>query len=584
MNKLIYFDPVDGKTIDNQVVDKNDKNICIIEKRNNGIFSVKASNEAFAYSAKDYILQTYQSEVNKIFVNVKNNFYQYEKTIYGDLELYDPKENKLEKLKNKFEKNKEKYDYLLNKVKLKDNVKALKANYVRNQKFVNNSVKDYLNKKNEEISTEYNDDEEVKENFSKIDEINRELMPISEEDIKNVIIEDGDDKELSDEEMEARITKLRKRQGMGNYIIFAQSVIPTAEAKPSHMMFDEIQKNYDKIKKKYQNNDDIVQSVNIQKAFLNNIITNKGNQNIKGSELFSNELSVYFPEIITPFAVLNPKQQCVHFEKGSLGEIERMFKLSGNDYMNVALINYPTSTKNKLTDSSIFFKIGDNYYRMKLSTKAGRKGIGAHASVTGLNEYIFKKDPAVDPKIFATTNSNIDVTKYINYFTLPVKLLLAHNRYIEEIKLLSTFSLTSSAYYIDVANILVKKYNLYDKMNALLKRYNGNEDIASIKAVEWYMNNELNFTGLIMYILKYASYDFAQVNVKQVSSIGETKQISGNLLLEDNKQFLKTEWHYEYTIQYPAIFSGNINMSFDIEKGKPQKLNFHILGNETSFS
>ena len=56
-----------------------------------------------------------------------------------------------------------------------------------------------------------------------------------------------------------------------------------------------------------------------------------------------------------------------------------------------------------------------------------------------------------------------------------------------------------------------------------------------------------------------------------------------NLLLED-EQYLKTKWHYEFNIQYPAIFSGKVHMSFDMMNGKPKKLKFHILGNETSFS
>ena len=594
MSEIIYFDPINDEVLDDSsmsIIDTNDneKNICMIEQKNNGHFVIKASNVAFGSEAKDYVLQTYQNKVNSILIQVKSTVYYFMKNNIGDFELVAPGKNN-EKLKQKFQNEKEKNIHLINRAETKKQINIPKTEKGESDKFNINNLKNYFSRKNSEISKQYFNDTEVKEyqkNNTDIDNIQRELSGFDENQLKDVLIEDndGDYNENMKDENAPKFGKLRRKLGMGTHILFAQAVIPTAEIQPSKEMFDRIQANYDKIKNKYKQNEDVVKSVDIQKTFLSNIVTNKGSNNVNGSELFSNELSTYFPEIITPFAVLNPNQSCVHFEKGSLGEIQKMFNLDSdsNDYMNNALINYPITVGNKLSDSSIFFKNGDMYYRMYLSTKAGRHGVGAQASVTGLNSYIFKRIPEMNSKVFANTKSNLDITKYTNYFTLPIKLLLANNRYVEEIKLLTTFSLTSTPYYNQLIDVLIKKYNLSWKVDDLMKQYNRNKNNASLKAIEWYMNNELDFTGLIMYLLKYASYDFAQVNIKQVSSIGESKQISGNLLLED-EQFLKTKWHYEFNIQYPAIFSGKVHMSFDMMNGKPKKLKFHILGNETSFS
>lgn len=324
MSEIIYFDPINGEVLDDSsmsilITNKDRKNICMIEQKNNGHFNIVASNEAFGSEAYDYVLQTYQNKVNSILIQVKSTLYYFMKKNNGEFELFTPGKNN-EKLKQKFQAKKEENSHLINRAETKKQINIPKTKKGESDKFNINNLRSYFSRKNSEISKQYFNDAEVKEyqkNNTDIDNIQRELSGFDENQLKDVLIEDngGDYNENMKDENAPKFGKLRRKLGMGTHILFAQAVIPTAEIQPSKEMFDRIQANYDKIKNKYKQNEDVVKSVDIQKTFLSNIVTNKGSNNVNGSELFSNELSTYFPEIITPFAVLNPNQSCVHFEK-----------------------------------------------------------------------------------------------------------------------------------------------------------------------------------------------------------------------------------------------------------------------------
>ena len=599
MKKVICFDS--EKNI--EVTDKNEilqnKNLCIIDYDNTE-FHINAPNEKEGMVAFNYILQTYQNNAKIIFITSEetNDTYQFVRTAQGNYELLTPDENN-NKLQRKFiERTQEQKKNRKRKNDEDDEddiIQLPKKKTYKSEKFDMNYIKNLLEKKNKELQEKYQNDEEVLNYIKSGEDIfkNRVLTEFTRDDLIRLALEDSEGEE-GEEKARSKFGKLRQRKGMGSHVLFAQAVVPTSQIVPANMMYNLINGNYESIKNKSRS-DDVKLSIDIQRGYLSNITHNMGDINIKDSYLFSNELSVYFPEILTPFAMLNPNQKCVKFEKGSLGEIQKMFKLKGgvNDYMKGALINYPTSTSNPLTDSSIYFEIGNgNYYKMGLSTKAGRNGEGASASVRGLNGYIFKRIPNVNDALFSLSRINLNLENYYQYFSLPIKLMISEGKYIEEIKLMTIFSLTSSINYMPIISSLIKKYNLESEVRRLLPKNtridNPKADSAKTKALENYFNSgELNFTGLIMDILKYASYDFAQVNIKQTTSGGVSKDISGDSSLEEtqtkNENYLKSDWHYDFTIQYPAIFSGNIKMSFNVKNGKPQKLKFHILGNESSF-
>lgn len=602
MKKVICFDPNEKVEVSGKDEILQVENLCTIDYDNTE-FHINAPNEEIGTIAFDYILRKFQNNAKIIFVTSEetNNTYQFVRTEQGNYELLTPDENN-NKLQRKFiersqQKNKKKNGKNNSVDEDEDEIFQLpKKTTYKSEKFDLNYIDDLLRKENDKIQEKYQNDEEVL-NYQKSGENifeNRVLSELTKEDLLRLALEDSEGEE-GEEKARSKFGKLRQRKGMGSHVLFAQAVVPTSQVVPANMMFNLINGNYESIKNRSRS-DDVKLSIDIQKGYLNNITHNMGDINIKDSYLFSNELSVYFPEILTPFAMLNPNQSCVNFEGGSLGAIQKMFKLKDgmDSYMSGALINFPTSTSNQLTDSAIYFKIGNgNYYKMGLSTKAGRNGVGACASIRGLNGYIFKRIPNTNDALFSSSKINLNLENYYQYFSLPIKLMISEGKYIEEIKLITIFSLTSSVNYMPIINSLIKKYNLGLNVKQLLPKNtridSPKADSAKIKALENYFNNgELNFTGLIMDILKYASYDFAQVNAKQTTKGGTSRDISYDLTLKEtqskNENYLKSDWHYDFTIQYPAIFSGKIHMSFNIKQGKPQKLKFHILGNESSFS
>lgn len=600
MKKVICFDPNKKIEVSDEKEILQVEDLCTIECDNTE-FHINAPNEKVGMIAFNYVLQTYQNNAKIIFITSEgsNETYQFVRTAQGNYELLTPDENN-NKLQQKFiEKSQEN-----NKKKKRKNneddedeiIQLPKKPIYKSEKFDINYIKKILEKKNKDIQKQYQNDEEVLNYIKSGEDIfkNRILTELTKEDLIRLALEDSEGEE-GEEKARSKFGKLRQRKGMGSHVLFAQAVVPTSQIVPADMMYNLINGNYESIKNKSRS-DDVKLSIDIQRGYLSNITHNMGDINIKDSYLFSNELSVYFPEILTPFAILNPNQKCVKFEKGSLGEIQKMFKLKNgmNDYMKGALINFPTSTSNPLTDSAIYFEIGNgNYYKMGLSTKAGRNGEGASASVRGLNGYIFKRIPNINDSLFSSSKINLNLENYYQYFSLPIKLMISEGKYIEEIKLITIFSLTSSINYMPIISNLIKKYNLESEVRQLLPKNtridSPKADSTKIKVMENYFNSgALNFTGLIMDILKYASYDFAQVNAKQTTSGGISRDITYDYSLNEtqtkNNNYLKSDWHYDFTIQYPAIFSGKIHMSFNIKQGKPQKLKFHILGNESSFS
>lgn len=432
----------------------------------------------------------------------------------------------------------------------------------------------------------------------------RELYLYSDDELKQQTIDESNsdfDEDKKDEEY-IKFGKIRKKSGMGNTIIFPQAVIPNASILSTKDMFQRIQNNYNKIKDTKLKNDEVGKlSCDIQKMILTNIVNNKIKENVKSSKYFSNDLSVYFPELITPFALIYNNQPGINFIEGAYEKLCDTLGIKGNDLTKLSYISYPTNTHNPLSDSSVFIKKGNSYYKIALSTKAGREGIGADASIAGLTPYLFDyNSKTINRDIFSGSRTSFDFSNYTQFLSIKSKELI-YNGYHDEIVILGIFSLLSSNQYEEFVDYLLEKW--YDKrsLNKYLNSLSGKNQQSQKKYLlaEKYMNEEMHFKDVIISLLNYGAYDFAQVNVKQVpgSGISESKNnfIYNRMLLEyrkkdidlllnnklygshgDGGQYIKEDWHYEIDFKYPAVFKGDVKLTFAASGGKPKRLKFHI--------
>jgi len=296
-----------------------------------------------------------------------------------------------------------------------------------------------------------------------------------------------------------------------------------------------------------------------------------------------------------------PNQRSINFEEGAFETLCRTLHLpvGAKNYMDRAYISYPTDVGNPLTDSSVYFRQKNNkLYKIGLSTKAGRNGIGAAASVRGLFPYIFDyNNTEINRNIFTSKSAEFNFNNYIPYLSIKSKeLLLERSSNFNEIAILGIFGCLSPKHYLPYVDTLIKQYGLKKMVKINMGKNNRDETASKYYTLEKYFNDEMNFTHIIMSYLNYGAYDFAQVNTKQVSSIGESREIDFNdLLLEKynlsdkkvnsllnleklKKQHIQQDWHYEITFKYPAVFKGKVEMSFGYNNSTgPGRLTFHIL-------
>ena len=434
----------------------------------------------------------------------------------------------------------------------------------------------------------------------------RELYGYSDKELTQIIKDESnsDYEEDKNDEDYTKFGKLRTKKGMGNIILFPQAVVPNASILSTKDMFNRIIKNYDTIKGKKIKNDEVAKlSCEIQQIILSNIINKKISENVKNTKFFSNDLSVYFPELITPFTLIYSDQTGINFIEGAYERLCETLGIENDDLESISSINYPTNTHNPLSDSSVFIKKNNLYYKIALSTKAGREGIGADASIIGLLPYIFDyNSKTINRNIFSGSRASFNFLNYIPFLSIKSKELI-YNGYYQEIAILGIFGLLSSSYYEEFVDVLLKEWYDPRSLNKHLKSFHTVKEKAQEKyrLAEKFMNEDMHFKEVILSLLNYGAYDFAQVNIKQIpGGISESiyNQKYNKKLLEYKKknpdldlllnnrlngssggdgQHIKEDWHYEVSFKYPAVFEGDIKMTFAATGGKAKKLKFHIL-------
>lgn len=340
----------------------------------------------------------------------------------------------------------------------------------------------------------------------------------------------------------------------------------------------ELEKNY-KFLKEGENpikTSDLAKLSVIYARFLKNWKEGAGNQDAPNSRYFRNNMTSYFPEVLTPFTILwgekKGNSQCID-EKGKEA-IEKLKKKVGDGF-KYSSISFPQSDYQPLFDSVLYFKSPDDSYKcIRLSTKGGKNGLGTQASVSGLLTYFYKKEK-LPQDIFSKKYFSLDASKYTNCYQDYMYVFAMKPENELALKILSAFMLAqSNQYHTIVDNIfeIIKDKNIEASFNEKLEFYTTTKDkrlkkpamlktlMNRIKGliVQDYINNHQEFKDCVLAALKYASYDFAQVNYKETGS--------------DDSDF-----HYDIFVQYPAIFEGDIK--FELMQGLNfHKLKFHILG------
>lgn len=342
--------------------------------------------------------------------------------------------------------------------------------------------------------------------------------------------------------------KIIHRQGMGD-LLTAQSVIDN-KMRTAEETYNEICSNLDKLKNapKIKSNEYLLKMCDIYKKFME-WIKNLDNTNINDSEEYRNAMTSYFPEIISPFVFLYEK----NLKGNSQASIELLKKKIGTNNLLGAnpFISYPHSPTQMLFDSVLYFgnksDFNDNdvFKCLRISVKGGRNGLGAKASISGLKSYFYDKDNLSLPENFFTSKRFFDASLYANYYRPYIK-KFAMEESDMVIKILSLLMLSRASEYKQIIEIFCEILKIeYKNTTEMFNKFQN------------YLNNNKQFENCVLVALQYASYDFAQLNCKEVPENGD--------------------FHYDFTIQYPAIFKGNIHFEL-ITGNKPHKLTFHIVG------
>lgn len=387
-------------------------------------------------------------------------------------------------------------------------------------------------------------------------------------------------------------------KGMGAFFKI-QSIVNDGSLKDTNSMYNQIWNNLKSIYKKNKilcspkeqkelkknymfENENPTKPIDLAKLsviygkFLKNWKEGNGNQDVPNSKYFRNNMTSYFPEVLTPFTILwgenSDNSQCID-KKGH--EAIKMLKKKVGDGFNNSSISFPQSDYQALFDSVLYFSSSDNSHKcIRLSTKGGKNGLGAQASIFGLTTYFYKKEK-LPQDIFTKRYFSLDASKYTDCYQDYMYAFAMKPENELALKILSAFMLASSNQYhniIDNIFEVIKDKNIEKEFKDKLKFYNDSTDKRRRKPamqktlenrikgliIQDYMNSHQEFKDCVLSALKYASYDFAQVNYKESGS--------------DDSDF-----HYDIFVQYPAIFEGDIN--FELMQGlKYHKLKFHILG------
>ena len=435
--------------------------------------------------------------------------------------------------------------------------------------------------------TSYKNDEEA---YNSILSYFEDMGEISENDINKLL--------NLDKSSDINLGTVSYNKGMGAFFK-VQSIVNDGSIKKVNEMYEDIWNNLKNIYNNNYNNSSKNEQKNLNKIsifeseenydlaklsiiyakFLKNWASNNGSVDVKGSADFRNNMTSYFPEVLTPFTILwgeNGNNASCLDEKGHKA-IEMLKNKVGIDSFETSLISFPQSDYQPLFDSVLYFPSSDNSSKksIRLSTKGGKNGLGAQASISGLLTYFYKMD-MLPQNIFTKKFWSLNASDYTNAYQdyMYAFAMKPENEF--ALKILSAFMLSSSNQYHRIVNILFEiikqdeKYNkeFQEKLNFYenttdkrIKKPAMSETLKTrIKGliIQKYINDHKEFQDCVLAALKYASFDFAQVNYKETGNDGD-------------------DFHYEIFVQYPAIFDGEIR--FELMQGlKFHKLKFHILG------
>lgn len=287
-----------------------------------------------------------------------------------------------------------------------------------------------------------------------------------------------------------------------------------------------------------------------------------------GSEIL-NMVSVNPPEVLTPlaFASMNIPESNWSVDSNGISSkklVNYLFNRDGNNLRN-AKVSYPLKRNQMLYDSIIWVPFGKSYRRINISTKGGKSGHGASASLSGVFQYLldeqYQTESSDDIKKFgekicnssSTTHKAIEanINKFIDTYCSHIKKY--NNNFFEK-------------YEKSIINIILFGCTNNFIHAELCKAYYYPEDKESSaeKLLDKHIeetNADSNFSECIMQLLDYQKYDFAQVNCKPYL-FGET-------------------FSYDYYVQYPAKFSGTVKLekaTATIDKKSYPYVKFHIMG------
>lgn len=402
-----------------------------------------------------------------------------------------------------------------------------------------------------------------KKDLENVPEIKTDISNTTEEEMKDWIesTSEGVDVDtinanIASDKKESEYKKVFTRKGMGKFYAI-QSIINDGTLRSVNKTEDEI---YKKLNELYQDNikindDYLANMCLIYKKFLEEWISNGGKNNVDGSAPYRNAMTSYFPEIISPFIFLYSDStelyghESINLLKQKIGNKNL---LSANPF-----ISYPQSPTQMLFDSILYFgdksseesALNDVFKCLRISVKGGRNGMGAKASINGLKSYFYEKENINLPDNFFTSKRRFfDASLYDEYYRPYIKKFALQEDNEIIIKILSLLMLSNVSSYKKIVKVICDSIGIKYK-----------DEVEMFKNMQNYLNTNKKFEQCVIVALKYASYDFAQLNCI------ETPSGDG-------------DFHYKYAIQYPALFEGTVN--FELISGeKEHKLTFHIVGN-----
>lgn len=281
---------------------------------------------------------------------------------------------------------------------------------------------------------------------------------------------------------------------------------------------------------------------------------NKGSFNKFDTHTIGNEIlkivDVNPVEVLSPLAFVSMKIPESNWSVdgngiSSMKLVEHLFHIKEN-YPNI-LISYPLERNRMLYDSIILIPHGNKYRRINISTKGGKDGQGAAASLAGVFQYLlnsqYQTEDVDDMKnygkyVYSYKDTAADIDKKLDAFI---------DKYCSDMKKIDNFYETYKMYI----KVLILFGTTSSKSHESIC-----EDVFHVNPKTFVKN--MNAKGImskcIMNLLDRQKYDFAQVNAKP-HLFGET-------------------FSYDYYVQYPAKFSGSANLEYSTAGG----IKFHIVG------